>query len=112
MGANEFMLNCALTAAEKKYSQLDEALAIIFGVKKYNQYLLGRRFELKTDHKPLTHIFSESRAVPTMASGRIQRWALTLSAYSYTIKYRKGVENSNADALSRLPLPASRKALN
>ena len=99
-----------LTTAEKKYSQLDkEALAIIFGVKKYHQYLLGRQFELKTDHKPLTHIFSESRATPTMASGRIQRWALTLSAYSYTITYKKGEENANADALSRLPLPVSRK---
>ena len=72
-----------LTDAEKRYSQLDkEALAIIFGVKKYHHYLYGRKFELKTDHKPLTHIFSETKAIPTMASGRIQRWALTLSAYS------------------------------
>ena len=99
-----------LTAAECKYSQLDkEALAIVFGVKKHHQYLYGRRFELKTDHKPLTHIFSESKATPTMASGRIQRWALTLGAYSYTIQYRKGDENSNADALSRLPLAGPTK---
>ena len=80
-----------LTAAERKYSQLDkEALVIVFGVKKHHQYLYGRRFELKTDHKPLTHIFSVSKATPTMAYGRIQRWALTLGAYSYTIQYRKG----------------------
>ena len=93
-----------MTAAEQKYYQLDkEALAIVFGVKKHHQYLYGRRFELKTDHKPLIHIFSESKATPTMASGRIQRWALTLGAYSYNIQYRKGEENSNADALSRLP---------
>ena len=99
-----------LTAAEQKYSQLDkEALAIVFGVKKHHQYLYGRRFELKTDHKPLIHIFSESKATPTMASGRIQRWALTLGAYSYNIQYRKGEENSNADALSRLPQETARK---
>ena len=59
---------------------------------------------IKTDHKPLTHIFSESRAVPTMASGRIQRWAITLGAHDYSIRYKKGVANANADALSRLPL--------
>ena len=54
-----------LTAAESKYSQLDkEALAIVFGVKNHHQYLYGRQFELKTDHKLLTHIFSESKATP------------------------------------------------
>ena len=68
-----------LTKAEQNYSHFDkEALAIVFGVKKYHQYIYGRRFAIRTDHKPLTHIFSETRAVPPMASGRIQRSALTL----------------------------------
>ena len=40
-----------------------------------------------------------------MASQRIQRWALTLAMYNYTIKYRPGNAHSNADALSRLPMP-------
>ena len=39
-----------------------------------------------------------------MASSRIQRWAITLSAYSYTIKHKPGKQLSHADALSRLPL--------
>ena len=38
-----------------------------------------------------------------MASARMQRWALTLSAYDYRIVFRAGNENSNADGLSRLP---------
>ena len=42
-----------------------------------------------------------------MASARIQRWALTLAAYQYTIKYKKGQCNANADALSRMPLSYS-----
>ena len=68
-----------LMKPEKNYSHLDkEVLAIIYGVKKFHQYLHGRHFEIKTDHKPLTYIFSETCATPTMASGRIQRWALTL----------------------------------
>ena len=40
-----------------------------------------------------------------MASARIQRWALTLSAYDYRIIYKPGKEHANADLLSRLPLP-------
>ena len=74
-----------LSKAEKNYSHLDkEALAIVFRVKKYHQYLQGSQFE---DHKPLIHIFSESQETLTMALGQIQRWALTLGAYSYSIRY-------------------------
>ena len=77
-----------LAPAEKKYSQIDkEGLAIIFGVKKFHQYLLGRKFVIYSDHKPLQHLFSESRIISPMASARIQRWALTLSAYNYQIRY-------------------------
>ena len=95
-----------LAPAEKKYSQLDkEGLAVVYGVKKFHQYLFGRQFEIASDHKPLQHLFSESRSIPTMASARIQRWALTLNAYSYTISYKPGSSNANADVLSRLPLP-------
>ena len=98
-----------LTKAERNYSHLGkEALAIVYGVKRYHQYLHGRQFEIKTDHKPLTHIFNESRATPTMASGRIQRWALTLGGYNYSIQYKEGKAMANADALSRLPLHTSR----
>ena len=96
----------SLAPAEKKYSQLDkEALAIVFGVKKFHHYLFGRHFTICSDHKPLQHLFSENRLIPSLASARIQRWALTLSAYEYNIIYKSGNANANADLLSRLPLP-------
>ena len=38
-----------------------------------------------------------------MAAARMQRWAILLSAYNYTLKYRSGAENSNADFFSRFP---------
>ncbi|KAL7842144.1 hypothetical protein SRHO_G00238330 [Serrasalmus rhombeus] len=87
-----------LTAAEKGYSQLDkEGLAIVLAVKRFHQYLYGQPFKIHTDHKPLRSLFGETSCIP--------RWALTLSAYQYTIVYRAGKDNANADALSRLPLP-------
>ena len=68
-------------------------------------WVFGHKFTLNTDHKPLQSLFSENKPIPAMASGRIQRWALTLASYEYTIKFKKGPSNANADALSRLPVP-------
>lgn len=94
-----------LSAAEKRYSQLDkEGLAIVFAVKRFHQYIYGHPCTIYVDHKPLMSLFSETMCIPPLASARIQRWALTL-AYQYTIVYRAGKNNSNADAVSRLPLP-------
>ena len=95
----------SLTATERRYSQLDkEALAIVFAVSKYRQYLLGRHFTLFSDHKPLSYLLSPDKPVPPMASARLQRWALLLSAYDYDIRYRPGKSHANADTFSRLPL--------
>ncbi|XP_054723056.1 uncharacterized protein K02A2.6-like [Uloborus diversus] len=95
----------SLTKAERNYSHIEkEALALVFGVTRFRKYLLGRNFTLLTDHRPLVNLLSEDKPVPTVAAARIQRWALTLSAYSYKIKFRKGNLHSNADACSRLPL--------
>ena len=79
-----------LTDAEKGYAQLEkEALAIVFGVRKFHKYLYGHKFTLITDHKPLTVIFGPKTGVPTLAALRLQRWSLILMAYQYDIKYRK-----------------------
>uniref|UniRef100_A0AAV2K5K2 Gypsy retrotransposon integrase-like protein 1 n=1 Tax=Knipowitschia caucasica TaxID=637954 RepID=A0AAV2K5K2_KNICA len=95
-----------LTPAKSNYSQLDkEGLAVMFGIQRFHKYLYGRRFVISTDHKPLLSLFNELKAVPQMASPRIQRWAVTLRAYEYEIVYKPGKYHGNADALSRLPLP-------
>ena len=68
-----------LTETERKYSQLEkEALAIVFGVQKFHQYLYRIRFKLRTTHKPLMFTFNEKKGIAPMASGRVQHWALTL----------------------------------
>ena len=73
--------------------------------KKFHTYLYSRAFSLITDHKPLITLLNEKKAIPPQASGRIQRWALTLSAYEYKIRYRSTDQHSHADAMSRLPFP-------
>jgi len=96
----------SLLLAECKYAQLHkESLAIIFGVKRFHQYLLGWKFTIYSDHKQLEYLFGRSCAVPPLASARIEQWALTLSAYDYDIKYKPGKDQVSADLLSRLPLP-------
>ena len=94
-----------LTPVERNYSQLEkEALAIIYAVKCFHQYLYGTHFTLYSDHKLLERLLDEFQQIPPLASARIQRWALTLAAYQYTIKYKPGKSMSTADVLSRLPL--------
>ena len=95
----------SLNDAERGYAQVEkEGLAVIFGLNKFHKYLFGHKFKIYTDHKPLLGLFWEKKCVPQMAAARIQRWALRLSAYQYELKYRSGPKNTNADALSRLPV--------
>ena len=94
-----------LTATERNYSQIEkEALSLVYGIRKFHQYLYGRRFVLVTDHKPLTTVLGPKNGIPPLAAARLQRWALLLSAYSYDIEFKPTRQHGNADGLSRLPL--------
>eukprot|EP00731_Ephydatia_muelleri_P003473 Em0001g3473a len=85
-----------LTKAEANYSVIQrECLAVVYGIRQFRHYLLGRSFQLWTDHKPLQWL-SEQRM-----EGMLCRWALALQKYKFTVEYRKGSHNDNADALSR-----------
>lgn len=94
-----------LSSAEKNYSQIDkEGLALVFALKRFRYFLLGRHFVARTDHKPLIGLFGKGKPVPFNANSRIQRWALLLSQYDYDLEHKSGKDNVVAEALSRLPL--------
>ena len=89
--------SCSLTSSERNYSVIQkECLAIIYATKQFRQYLLGRPFKLFTDHAPLQWLSSQK------AEGMLARWALALQEFDFSILYKPGVQNANADALSRI----------
>ena len=57
-----------------------------------------------TDHEPLTSIFHPSKSLLAVTAARLQRYALFLAGFYYTIMYKSTKWHGNADGLSRLPL--------
>ena len=97
-----------LSSAERNYAQVEkEALSLVFGVRKFHQYLYGRKFVMVTDHKPLLALLGPKKGIPPLAAARLQRWAILLSGYTYELEFRSTEKHSNADCLSRLPLETS-----
>ena len=55
-------------------------------------------------------LFGEHVEIPQLASARVKRWAMTLAAYKYKVKYIRSSDNTLADYLSRTPLPSKNAA--
>ena len=92
-----------LSEAEKNYSNIErEALAIVWSVSRLSHFLLGRKFTLQTDHRPLIYLLGNNQAIPDHTSLRITKWALNLMQYDYIITHVPGKEITHADAMTRL----------
>ncbi|CAB4016992.1 Hypothetical predicted protein [Paramuricea clavata] len=89
----------SLSKAEHNYAQIDkEALATVWEVKKFYNYSFGGNFTLLTDHEPLTSIFHPSKTLPAVTSARLQRYALLLADFEYSITCKNTKLHRNADA--------------
>lgn len=90
----EFVSKCANTEAQIE----KELLAIVYGHKKFHQYVYGKEVEVESDHKPLESIFKKSLH---QAPLRLQHMLLTLQRYNLKVTYKPGKEMHIADAPSR-----------
>lgn len=79
-------------------------MAIVFGLKRFYQYIFEKITILRTDSKALHLILGPRKVIPITADNRLQRWAYYLSGFRYEIEYVKSEANANCDALSRLPV--------
>jgi transposase InsO family protein len=87
----------SLSQCERNYSTTEkEALAIIWAVGMFRNYIYGHKCNILTDHNPLAQLKTLRDT-----HGRIARWFIALQEYDYEIKYEPGVKNVVADALSR-----------
>ena len=75
-----------------------EMLAAVYGLKQYRQYLLGRRFTLRSDHAALTYLRSTVEPV-----GQQARWLNFFEEFDFELVHRAGQSHQNADGLSRRP---------
>ena len=86
-----------LASNEQKFSTVErECLAIIFATQKFSNFLLGAKFLLEVDHRPLVYLNKMKNM-----NGRLARWSLCLQPFSFSIVHLSGIHNIGADYLSR-----------
>ena len=89
-----------LSKSERQYSVTrKELLSVVYFMKRYRHYLLGRRFLVRTDHSALRSLMKTKDP-----EGQTARWLETLASFNFEIQHRPGKRHTNADALSRIPV--------
>ena len=89
----------SLSGPETRYDAHKlEFLALKWAITdRFHEYLYGGNFEVHTDNNPLTYVLKTAKLD---AMG--QRWVASLANYNFSLHYRSGRQNIDADALSRI----------
>ena len=93
----------SLSEVERRYAQIEkEALATTWACEKFVDYILGTKFTIETDHKPLVPLLSTTHlhSLPP----RVLRFRLRLNRFDYDISHVPGKKLCTADTLSRAPI--------
>jgi hypothetical protein len=91
--------SCSLTRTQQKYAQIEkEMLAIVFGCRRFYQFIWGRSCTIVTDHKPLESIACKSYS---NVSPRLLKMLLKIQHFDLKVVYKPGKEIPVADNLSR-----------
>ena len=90
----------SLSRSERNYAVHKlEFLALKWAItEKFYDYLYGNKFIVFTDNNPLTYVLSSAKLDATG-----QTWISSLAQFDFTISYRSGLKNADADSMSRLP---------
>ena len=96
----------SMTETERRYAQIEkEALAATWACERFSNYILGREFQIESDHKPLIPLLT-SKALDNLPP-RVLRFRLRLARFNYTAIHVPGKLLFTADALSRAPVMAT-----
>ena len=92
----------SLSETEQRYAQIEkEALSLTWACERFRDYLIGTKFLIETDHKPLVPLLGEKQLDQLPA--RIQRFRMRLMWYDFEIRHVPGRDLYTADTLSRAP---------
>jgi hypothetical protein len=90
----------ALDRRERNYCVTrKELLAVVHFLKRFIQYLIGRKFKVRTDHAALSWLTHTPDPI-----GQQARWLEQLEEFDCTVEHRPGNRHANADTMSRRPL--------
>ena len=74
-------ISCSLTDTEQRYAQLEkEALALTWACERLSNYLVGTKFLIETDHKPLVPMLS-TKCLDELPV-RIQRFRMRMMRFN------------------------------
>jgi hypothetical protein len=87
-----------LSESEQNYNTTyRESLAMVYALQKFIQYLLGKHFNMFTDHSTLKYLINK-----LVLRGRICRWLLLFQEFDFEVIVKPGKLNAGLDYLSRV----------